>query len=106
MSKLVGRAERVCPRSRRGLSRRDAPIVAWHEVPLDFGHLQKGTSGDLCPEGRRGSVPEGRHDRSLAQSAWKSAPRKHRPVGYGTIDAANPRGISRQKMCAMFLKEG
>jgi hypothetical protein len=32
MSKHQGRAERVCPEA-RGLSRRDGPIVAWHEVP-------------------------------------------------------------------------
>ena len=27
------------------------PIVAWHEVALQFGHLERGTRGDLCPEG-------------------------------------------------------
>jgi hypothetical protein len=32
-------------------------------------------------------------DRSLARSAWESAPRKNRPVGYGMIGTANPRGI-------------
>jgi hypothetical protein len=31
--------------------------------------------------------PEGQHDRSLARSAWDSAPRKSRPVGYGVIRA-------------------
>jgi hypothetical protein len=30
-------------------------------------------------------VPEGQADRSLARSAWKSVPRKNRPVGYGMI---------------------
>jgi hypothetical protein len=26
-------------------------IVAKHEVPLESGHLKRGTLGDLCPEG-------------------------------------------------------
>jgi hypothetical protein len=40
------------------LSRRDRLIVARHEAPrpgftlgLQFGHLERGTRGDLCPEG-------------------------------------------------------
>jgi hypothetical protein len=36
------------------------------------------------PEGR-GSVPEGRSDRSLARSAWNSPTQKNRPVGHGMI---------------------
>ncbi len=32
-------------------------------------------------------VPEGRHDRSLARSAWNRATQKSRPVGYGLIRA-------------------
>jgi hypothetical protein len=43
--------------------------------------------------------PEGQHDRSLARSAWKSVPRKNRPVGYGMIGAPKPRGISRRNAC-------
>jgi hypothetical protein len=31
----------------------------------------------------KGSVPEGRCDRSLARSAWNSPPQKSRPVGHG-----------------------
>ena len=31
--------------------------------------------------------PVGTTDRSLARSAWKSVPRKSRPVGYGVIRA-------------------
>ena len=30
-------------------------------------------------------APEGQHDRSQAQSAWKSVPQKNRPAGYGMI---------------------
>ena len=54
----------------------------------------------VVPTGRAGSisqtassqsllrnVPEGRCDRGLARSAWKSAPQKSRPVGYGVIRA-------------------
>jgi hypothetical protein len=33
------------------LSRRDSTIVARHEGPLEFGRLDRGTRGDLCPEG-------------------------------------------------------
>ena len=33
------------------LSRRDRLIAARHEVPMQFGHLERGTRGDLCPEG-------------------------------------------------------
>ena len=33
------------------LSRGDRLIVAKHEVPLEFGHLERVTRGDLCPEG-------------------------------------------------------
>ena len=36
------------------------------------------------PEGR-GTVPEGRSDRSLARSAWNSPTQKNRPVGHGMI---------------------
>ena len=33
-------------------SRRDSAIVARHEVPgLQFGHLERGTRDDSCPEG-------------------------------------------------------
>jgi hypothetical protein len=35
--------------------------------------------------GRMYFVPEGQYDRSQAQSAWESVPRKYRPVGYGMI---------------------
>ena len=69
---------------------------------LEFGHLQKVTSGDFAP---KGLVPEGRCDRSLARSAWKSVPRKNRPVGYGMIGAANPE-VFLVEMGAVFLKEG
>ena len=34
--------------------------------------------------------PGGTPDRSLARSAWESAPRKIRPVGYGTIGRSLP----------------
>jgi hypothetical protein len=72
------------------------PIVTWHEMPLQFGHLPKITSGNLRPEGAGGLspgfqpwepplVPEGRCDRSLARSAWENGPRKNRPLGYGMI---------------------
>jgi hypothetical protein len=33
------------------------------------------------------NVPEGLHDRSLARSAWDSAPQTCRPVGDGMIGA-------------------
>jgi hypothetical protein len=33
------------------LSRRDRLRVARHEAPLEFGHLERVTRGDLCPEG-------------------------------------------------------
>ena len=38
-------------------------------------------------ESYRQNVPEGLHDRSLARSAWDSAPQASRPVGYGMIGA-------------------
>jgi hypothetical protein len=31
------------------LSRRDSTMVARHEVPLEFGHLERGTRGDFMP---------------------------------------------------------
>jgi len=34
---------------KRLLSRRDRLIVARHEVPLQFGHLERVTPGDLLP---------------------------------------------------------
>jgi hypothetical protein len=41
-------------------------------------------------------VPEGQYDRSLARSAWKSVPRKNRPVGYGMIGCeGRPGRLSR-----------
>jgi hypothetical protein len=42
---------------------------------------------DSLPRSRRGSVSEGRSDRSLARSAWTAPPQKSRPVGYGLIRA-------------------
>jgi hypothetical protein len=30
---------------------------------------------------------------------WGGVPRKNRPVGYGMIDAANPRGVSHRNVC-------
>jgi hypothetical protein len=46
------------------------------------------------PEGR-GSVPEGRSDRSLAQVPGTAPPQKNRPVGHGMIGRRpNPRSIS------------
>jgi hypothetical protein len=54
------------------------------------------------PEGR-GSVPEGRSDRSLARSAWKNPPQKNRPVGHGMIGRRpNFRGISRPNARRVF----
>ena len=38
-------------------------------------------------ESYRQNVPEGLHDRSLARSAWDSAPQTSRPAGYGVIGA-------------------
>jgi hypothetical protein len=52
---------------------------------------------------RKGSVPEGRSDRSLARSAWNSQTRKNRPVGHGMIRRIPfPRGISRRKVRHVF----
>src|ERR1700679_1837895 len=58
---------------------------------------------DLLPRGRRGSVPEGRSDRSLARSAWTAPPQKSRPVGYGLIRA----GMRTDSMIGViaFLKK-
>jgi hypothetical protein len=39
------------------LSRRDRLIVARHEVPLEFGRLERATRGDLRPEGATGFSP-------------------------------------------------
>src|SRR5580704_9122480 len=39
------------------------------------------------------NVPEGRCDRSLARSAWKSATLKSRPVGYGVIEYEGRRRV-------------
>ena len=56
------------------------------------------------PEGR-GTVPEGRSDRSLARSAWNSPTQKNRPVGHGMIGRRpNPRGIS-SKGAPCFLRK-
>ena len=56
------------------------------------------------PEGR-GTVPEGRSDRSLARSAWNSPTHKNRPVGHGMIGRRpNPRGIS-SKGAPCFLRK-
>jgi hypothetical protein len=68
---------------------------AWAGVwTFTEGHL-----GDFAPKSK-GPRPVGDDtDRSLARSAWKSVPRKNRPVGYGMIGAANPRGISGRNGC-------
>ena len=56
------------------------------------------------PEGR-GTVPEGRSDRSLARSAWNRPTQKNRPVGHGMIGRRpNPRGIS-SKGAPCFLRK-
>ena len=55
--------------------------------------------GRFCPEVEGAASRRDDTDRSLARSAWKSVPRKNRPVGYGVIGAANPRGISRRNGC-------
>ena len=70
------------------LSRRDRLILARHEVPLQFGHLQKVTSGNARHfDGRMAFVPEGQVDRSQVRSAWTAPSQKSRPVGYGLIRA-------------------
>jgi hypothetical protein len=56
----------------------------------------EGHVGRFCPEVEGAASRRVDTDRSLARSAWKSVPRKNRPVGYGMIGAANPRGISRR----------
>ena len=43
------------------LFRRDRLIVARHEVPLEFGHWERVTRGDLCPEGGSRGAPESTH---------------------------------------------
>jgi hypothetical protein len=74
-------------------------IVARHEVPgLQFGHLQKVTLRDFGPKPKGAASRRDETDRSQARSAWKSVPRKNRPVDYGMIGASNPRGISRQNV--------
>jgi hypothetical protein len=61
-------------------------MVARHEVPgLEFGHLQKVTSGDFGPKPEGAASRRDDTDRSLARSAWKSVPRKSHPVGDGMI---------------------
>ena len=67
--------------------------------PLQFGHLQKVTSRDFRPEAEGAASRRDDTDRSLARSAWKSVPRKNRPVGYGTIGVANPKGVSHRNVC-------
>jgi hypothetical protein len=81
------------------LSRKDRLMVARHVVPLEFGHLQKVTSRDFHPEAEGAASRRDDTDRSLARSAWKSGPRKNRPVGYGMIGVANPRGVSHRNVC-------
>jgi hypothetical protein len=57
------------------------------------------------PEGK-GSVPEGRPDRSLGRSAWNSPTQKNRPVGHGMIGRPhNPRDISRRKGAPGFSRK-
>jgi hypothetical protein len=55
---------------------------------------------------RRGSVPEGRRDRSLARSAWNSPTPKNRPVGHGMNGSRpNPGGVSRQNVRRVPLRK-
>jgi hypothetical protein len=42
---------------------------------------------------RRGSVPEGRSDRSLARSAWTAPHQESRPVGYGLMRTDSMIGV-------------
>src|SRR5271167_3530810 len=50
--------------------------------------IMRGASmGEWFLSRRWQNVPEGRCDRSLARSAWKSATQKSRPVGYGVMGA-------------------
>jgi hypothetical protein len=86
-----------------------SPRVEWREDKDILAKVGKAsrltwTRRALCPEAE-GLVPEGRCDRSLARSAWKSVPRKNRPVGYGMIDAANPRVVSHRKCVPCFLRK-
>jgi hypothetical protein len=48
--------------------------------------------------GRMAFVPDGQADRSLARSAWDSATRKTRPVGYGVI----PTGVRTDPMIGVL----
>ena len=50
---------------------------------------------ELACCGREVVVPEGQHDRSLARSAWASAPRENRPGGYGMIGQLIPENWNR-----------
>jgi hypothetical protein len=50
------------------------------------------------------NVPEGRCDRSLARSAWKSVPPKNRPGGYGLIGGRLIPEVFLVEMCVIFLK--
>jgi len=61
--------------------------------------------GGLMPEGR-GSVPEGRSDRSLARSAWNSPTQRNRPVGHGMIGRRPIPEVFRVEWCVVFFREG
>jgi hypothetical protein len=39
------------------MSRRDDAIMARHEVPVQFGHLEKVTAGDYAPKAAAGLSP-------------------------------------------------
>jgi len=39
------------------MSRRDGAIVAWHKVPLEFGHFEKVRRAVRPPQGRNVAEP-------------------------------------------------
>ena len=57
----------------------------WANCPFNSSQVYPGSAKIIVRrfDGLMAFVPEGRHDRSLARSAWESVPRKNRPVGYG-----------------------
>jgi hypothetical protein len=71
---------------------------------LESGHLQKVTSRNFRPEAEGAASHRDDTDRSQARSAWKSVPRKNRPVRYDRARLIPE--VFLGEMCAVFLKEG
>ena len=87
------------------LSRRDGAIVAWHEVPLQFGHLQ-GIRCEIAPtKGRhvsaRGFNPKSANlMRGLSMGEWLLSRRDGAIVAWHEVPGTPPkRGPSRRVRC-------